>query len=83
MSNNVNVIFKTNEDAKLMLSHLREILKKYGTASLGDLHDLSGLPTVYLDQKIGWTKLDNIEIKEVESGFMLELPPTEEILNGN
>lgn len=47
--------FDTREDAKYFIDRAQEIAKNYGTVSLGDLNDLAGIETTYLDRQVIWT----------------------------
>ena len=44
-----------------------------------DLYDLTGLPSAHVDNKWGWTYLTNTEIRQIRDGYLLDLPPMEEI----
>jgi len=74
-----DVILSTREDAELVVERLSDILENYEVASLADLYDLIGLPTSHLDNKWGWTFLGTVRITQVRQGYLLELPPLEEI----
>lgn len=77
MSN--SIIYRNREEAELVLTHLKVIVDKFAVASVEDLHDLIGLPSTHEDHKWGWTALDNIEIHQVEEGYVIDLPPVESI----
>lgn len=80
------IIFKIGPDetpndakntAKEVLSNLRDAAEEYGTASVADLYELSGIsPKSFTDNSYGW----NLEllsygvIKRVREGYSLELP---------
>ncbi len=72
-------VLASREDAALVLERLIDILDKYEVASVADLYDLTGLPSSHVDNKWGWTYLNNAEIRQVRNGYLLDLPPTEEI----
>lgn len=72
-------VLAQREEAELVLERLMDIIDKYEVASLADLHQLVGLPSTHVDNKWGWSYLSNIEIRQVRDGYMLELPPPEEI----
>lgn len=78
--NEVNdVILSKKEEAELVIKTIKEIVNRYGNATVTDFYDLVGLPTTYIDSKWGWTSLDDIPIRETSQGYLLELPPLEEI----
>jgi hypothetical protein len=74
-----DLVLASREEAELVLERLIDIVDKYQVASLADLYDLTGLPSTHVDNKWGWTYLTNTEIRQVRDGFLLELPPAEEI----
>lgn len=74
-----DLVLATREEAETVLEHLIDVLDKYGVASLADLYDLTGLPSSHIDNKWGWTFLNNTEIRQVRDGYLLDLPPVEEI----
>lgn len=74
-----DLILSTREEAELVLERLIDIVDKYQVASLADLYDLTGLPSSHVDNKWGWTYLNNTEIRQVRDGYLLDLPPAEEI----
>lgn len=74
-----NVILSSREDAQTVLDRMKEILARYDNVTLEDLLDLTGLPTTHKDHSLGWKSLETIEIKQVEKGFVLDLPPVEEL----
>lgn len=73
------VILASRPEAELVVERLNDILEKYDVASLADLYDLLGLPTSHIDNKWGWTFISNVPIRQIRQGYLLELPPLEEI----
>ena len=74
-----DITLTKKEEAELVAEHLRELLKRYGNVSLQDFNDLVGLPSTHEDHKFGWTKLDNMQVRKVDEGYLLEIGPLEEI----
>lgn len=74
-----DLVLASREEAELVLERLIDILDKYEVASLADLYDLTGLPTSHTDNKWGWFNLNSADIRQVREGFLLNLPPVEEI----
>ena len=73
-----NIAFAAKEEAELVLARAIEIINVYGAISLHDLHDLVGLPSVYSDNKWGWTSLSpEVGIKQVTKGYTIDFPPVE------
>jgi hypothetical protein len=74
-----DLVLASREEAELVLERLFDIIDKYEVASQADLYDLTGLPSSHVDNKWGWTNLHNTEVRQVREGFLLDLPPAEEI----
>lgn len=74
-----DVVIATKEEADLVIERLADILDKYELVSLADLYDLLGLQTSHIDNKWGWTYLGNIQVRQIRQGYLLELPPLEEL----
>jgi hypothetical protein len=67
------------EDAELVLKLLVEIIENYSVIALADYKELLGLETVHLDNVYGWTQLNNVNILKLQEGYLIDLPPLEEI----
>jgi hypothetical protein len=73
------IVLASREDAERVAELLLEIVSQYEVASMADLNEMLGLPSSHIDNKWGWTYLSNIEIRQIRDGYLLELPPVEEI----
>lgn len=74
-----NILLRSREDADLVIERMIDIVDKFEVVSLSDLNELLGLPTSHIDQKWGWTSINNFSVRQVREGYLLELPPPEEI----
>lgn len=74
-----DIILASREEAELVVERLIDIIDKYDVASVADLNDLLGLPTTHIDNKWGWTYLNNVEIRQIRNGYLIDLPSLEEI----
>lgn len=74
-----DIILSSREEAELVVERLIDVIDRYQVVSLQDLHELLGLPSSHVDQKWGWTYLNNVQIRQVRDGHLIELPPLEEI----
>lgn len=74
-----DIILTSREEAELVVERLIDIIDKYDVASLADLNELLGLPTQHVDNKWGWTYLNNVEIRQIRNGYLIDLPTLEEI----
>lgn len=74
-----DIVIGTKEEAELVVERLTDILNQYEVASLADLYELLGLTPSHVDNKWGWTYLGSVQIRQIRQGYLLELPPLEEI----
>jgi hypothetical protein len=74
-----DILIPNRADADRVLEHMITIVEQYEVASLADLYDLLGMPTAHVDNKWGWYNLNDSAIRQVREGYLLELPPLEEI----
>lgn len=72
-------ILTSKQDAEAVIERLDFLIGKYDVASLADLKDILGHESEYTDNKWGWTALRDIEIRQIREGYLLDLPPAEEI----
>lgn len=74
-----HLILASRQEAEDVLQGMLDIIDKYEDASLADLYSLVGLPVSPINHKWGWTNLVHTEIRQTREGFLLDLPPAEEI----
>lgn len=74
-----DIIVSTREEADLVIERLGDVLSQYDVVSLSDLYELLGLETSHIDSKWGWTNLTGAQVRQIRQGYLLELPPLEEI----
>lgn len=74
-----DVIVGTREEAETVIERLITVLDQYDVVSLAALYELLGLETSYIDNKWGWTNLASAQVRQIRQGYLLELPPLEEI----
>lgn len=71
------IILSTRVEADEVLDRLFDLVSKYETATVGDLYDLVGIETTYMDEKWGWVDLRGAGITRVRNGYLLDLPKPE------
>ena len=72
-------LIETREEAHDVLERMIDIIDKYDVASQADLLVMLGQIVSPIDNKWGWTHLHNAEVRQVRNGYMLQMPPMEEI----
>jgi hypothetical protein len=73
------VVFADRGEAEEVLGRLRDVIREFGTASVGDLYDLIGATGNFTDNAWGWTDLRDARTRQVRQGYLLVLPSTEQI----
>lgn len=72
-----DIIFQNEEDANKVISDLNMVFETYGTVSVADLYDLSGITGGYKDCRYGWTDISSARIQFYEtknvSGYALTI----------
>lgn len=75
-----DVIVESREVAEDVVEQLMNVLDSYQVVSLADLYSTLGIEsTSHVDNKWGWTYLNNVEIRQVRDGYLIDLPPLEDI----
>lgn len=74
-----DVEFETRGDADAVLFALDDVIERYGSASVGDLYDLSQVTTTnYAVNKYGWTDLRDATVVAIRGGgWTIRLPRAE------
>lgn len=75
-----HIILSSREEANLVVETMMEILDRYEVVTYADLLEMVGLPSSEaVDNKWGWTYLNNIEIRQIRDGYLIELPDLEAV----
>lgn len=70
-----NIIFETRDAAERAFNDAFDILGKYGTISVEELHYIAGNTDVnYIDTKYGWTSTNNFKLLRTRKGYELSVP---------
>jgi len=75
----IDIILSSRQDAEAVLEGLSTIVQKYNSASVADLNELLGEPSTFVDNRWGWKSVAYSDIRQVREGYLLILPPIEEI----
>lgn len=74
-----DVLITDREEAMLVLQTMVDCIDKYNVVSMADLNELIGQPIANIDHNWGWTNLTTAQIRQDRNGYLLELPPMEEL----
>ena len=72
-----DIVLKTRPEAEEVISQMFELVSKYDQVTVGDLYDMLGEPSVFTDQKWGWTDIRGAGAQRVSGGYLLDLPKPE------
>ncbi len=72
-------IIASREEAQRVLEMMADIIDTYDVINVADLHGMLGLESTYVDQKWGWVNMIGAQVRQVREGWILELPPPEEM----
>nr|DAU49896.1 MAG TPA: hypothetical protein [Caudoviricetes sp.] len=61
-------------EADNVLRELETIIHEYGSASVGDLYGMVGMPTRYTDEDWGWTDLSGSSVRRVRNEYIIDIP---------
>ena len=70
----LNEVFVEENDARTILSSMKQILGYYGTVTVADYYDLTGKGGKYSENAYGWKDLTDAKIILSENGCKLSLP---------
>lgn len=75
------VILDTRNDARNVLNEINDAIRKYGQASIADFYDACKVTSDWTDNRYGWYDIRGASIKPVRDGYIIIMPPTEELDN--
>jgi len=68
------VVFDSRGEAEDVLSHMVDMTIEYGTVSVADFYELSGIEAQFTDHKYGWTNLRDACTDRIRNGYVIRLP---------
>lgn len=72
------IVIPSRQEAEEVIDRLFDLLSRYGSASVADLYELTGIQSAHTDHKWGWTELRGAKAARLRSGgFLLDLPEPE------
>lgn len=70
-----NVEYNDRGEAEAVLSNMRAIIAQYGSATVNDLYDLSGITGNFTDASYGWSDLRGADTTRTSSGrYIIRFP---------
>lgn len=61
-----SVTYADRDETEEILSELKEAIEKWHYVSVADACDLTGVPSNYIDTKIGWRNLDGASVRTIK-----------------
>lgn len=75
-----DIIVPTREHAELIITELMALIESdYACATVSNLNSLINQTSTYVDHAWGWTQLPGADIKRVRDGYLVILPPAEDL----
>lgn len=69
------IVVQTRQEANEVIDRMFELLSRYGTVTVADLYELTGIQNSHVDYKWGWTELRGAKAAHLRSGgYLLDLP---------
>jgi hypothetical protein len=70
-----DIVIASRQEADEVLERMYDILGKYGSVSVSDLYELTGIQSGHTDHKWGWVTLRGAKIARMRNqGYLLDLP---------
>lgn len=70
-----DIEFDSRGEAEIVLNTLEGLIDHYGVANIGDLYDLSKIPTTnYAVNKYGWTDVSGAQVIRRRDKYVLKMP---------
>ena len=77
---NEKPILDTKEESNNVISEVKEIIDKYGFASVADLYEICGILANYTDNQFGWIDVSGAYSKKVMGGYSPMFPESVRIM---
>lgn len=71
------IILEKRVEAEEVLNNLFELINRFNVATVGDLYDLVGFESNYIDRQWGWEDIRGAGISHIKGGYLLDLPRPE------
>lgn len=73
------IVLPDRGSAERVLMELQSQIDEYKVATVADLYNLVGITENFVDNEWGWYSLDGASARRVRTGFVLNLPVTEQL----
>lgn len=73
-----DLVIPSAQEANEVIDQMFDVLSRYGSVSVADLYELTGIQSSHTDMKWGWTNLRGAKaVRLRQGGFLLDLPAPE------
>lgn len=73
-----DIMIPSRQEAEEVIDRLYDLLSRYGSASVAELYELTGIQSSHTDHKWGWRELRGAKAsRQRTGGFLLDLPDPE------
>lgn len=75
------IVIATRQEAEEVLERMYDVLSRYGTVTVADLYELTGIQGSHTDLKWGWRLLSGARVEGLrgQGGYLLALPDPEHL----
>lgn len=72
-------IVETRAEAESIVEDMFRSLEKYQVVTLAYVKEKLGIEAPFMDNKWGWYNLHGVNIRQVREGYLIDLPPLEDV----
>lgn len=79
-----DIVIPSRQEAEEVLERMFDIFSRYGTVTVSDLYELTGIQSSHTDNKWGWSSLRGSRVESMRGGrgYLVALPNPEPLGNG-
>jgi hypothetical protein len=74
-----DIILATRVEAEEVIGSMDLLIQRFGRVTVADLFDLVGVSGEFTDEKFGWTSMQGARPHRVGQGYLLDLPPLQQL----
>jgi hypothetical protein len=71
------IVLQSRVEAEEVLGNMIDLIEKYGQVSVGEMYELVGTSSTWVDNKWGWKHLGDAYPSHVKNGYLLNFPRPE------
>ena len=69
------IVIPSRQEAEEVLDRMYDLLSRYGSVSVADLYEMTGIQSTHTDIKWGWEALTGSRVSRLRAGgYLIDLP---------